>query len=141
MRARCASRRALPGDPLTGAWQPGAPLGEPGSFDTRRRNRVNGVVRAVDGDVLTIAVEQSFGNCAKYIQGRKPTLVTREVDASVEPDVSDALNDADRALLAQADTFFVASANTSADAAPRAARTCRIAAGCRVSCASTTRAR
>ncbi|WP_186249527.1 MULTISPECIES: pyridoxamine 5'-phosphate oxidase family protein, partial [unclassified Burkholderia] len=94
-----------------------APLGGLGiEFDTRRRNRVNGVVRAVDGDALTIAVEQSFGNCAKYIQGRKPTLVAREVDASAGPDVSDELDDADRALLAQADTFFVASANTSADA-------------------------
>ncbi|WP_175845432.1 pyridoxamine 5'-phosphate oxidase family protein [Burkholderia arboris] len=109
--------RALPGDPLAGAWQPGAALGGLGiEFDTRRRNRVNGVVRAIDGDALTIAVEQSFGNCAKYIQGRKPTFVARDVDASVAPDVSDALSAADRALLAQADTFFVASANTSADA-------------------------
>ncbi|WP_321790132.1 pyridoxamine 5'-phosphate oxidase family protein [Burkholderia pyrrocinia] len=111
---------ALPGDPLAGVWQPGAPLGGLGiEFDTRRRNRVNGVVRAVDGDALTIAVEQSFGNCAKYIQGRKPTFVARDGrdgDKQVEPDVSDRLNDADRALLAQADTFFVASANTSADA-------------------------
>ncbi|WP_175698088.1 pyridoxamine 5'-phosphate oxidase family protein [Burkholderia ambifaria] len=108
---------ALPGDPLAGAWQPGAPLGGLGiEFDTRRRNRVNGVVRAVDGGALTIAVEQSFGNCAKYIQGRKPTFVAREGDASGAADVSDRLSDADRALLAQADTFFVASANTSADA-------------------------
>ncbi|MCA7949071.1 pyridoxamine 5'-phosphate oxidase family protein [Burkholderia seminalis] len=109
--------RALPGDPLAGTWQPGAALGGLGiEFDTRRRNRVNGVVRAVDGDALTIAVEQSFGNCAKYIQGRKPTFIAREADAAVAPDVSDALSDADRALLAQADTFFVASANTSAEA-------------------------
>ncbi|RQR37642.1 pyridoxamine 5'-phosphate oxidase [Burkholderia sp. Bp9143] len=107
----------LPGDPLTGAWQPGVPLGGLGiEFDTRRRNRVNGVVRAVDGGALTIAVEQSFGNCAKYIQGRKPTFVTREAGASIVPDVSDRLSDADRALLAQADTFFVASANTAAAA-------------------------
>ncbi|RQR44138.1 MULTISPECIES: pyridoxamine 5'-phosphate oxidase family protein [unclassified Burkholderia] len=108
---------ALPGDPLAGAWQPGVPLGGLGiEFDTRRRNRVNGVVRAVDGGALTIAVEQSFGNCAKYIQGRTPTFVPREGDASVAADVSDRLSDADRALLAQADTFFVASANTSAGA-------------------------
>ncbi len=108
---------ALPGDPLAGAWQPGAPLGGLGiEFDTRRRNRVNGVVRAVDGGALTISVEQSFGNCAKYIQGRKATFVAREGDASGAADVSDRLSDADRALLAQADTFFVASANTSADA-------------------------
>ncbi|WP_321812644.1 MULTISPECIES: pyridoxamine 5'-phosphate oxidase family protein [unclassified Burkholderia] len=108
---------ALPGDPLAGAWQPGVPLGGLGiEFDTRRRNRVNGVVRAVDGGALTIAVEQSFGNCAKYIQGRTPTFVPREGDASIAADVSDRLSDADRALLAQADTFFVASANTSAGA-------------------------
>ncbi|HKT67527.1 MAG TPA: pyridoxamine 5'-phosphate oxidase family protein [Burkholderia sp.] len=111
---------ALPGDPLAGAWQPGVPLGGLGiEFDTRRRNRVNGVVRAVDGGALTIAVEQSFGNCAKYIQGRTPTFVSRERGTSAEvvaSDVSDRLTDADRALLAQADTFFVASANTSAGA-------------------------
>ncbi|RQR97710.1 MULTISPECIES: pyridoxamine 5'-phosphate oxidase family protein [unclassified Burkholderia] len=108
---------ALPGDPLAGAWQPGVPLGGLGiEFDTHRRNRVNGIVRAVDGGALTIAVEQSFGNCAKYIQGRTPTFVPREGDASVAADVSDRLSDADRALLAQADTFFVASANTSAGA-------------------------
>ncbi|MGU7811402.1 pyridoxamine 5'-phosphate oxidase family protein [Burkholderia sp. AW49-1] len=108
---------ALPGDPLAGAWQPGAPLGGLGiEFDTRRRNRVNGVVRAIDGGALTIAVEQSFGNCAKYIQGRKPAFVARETVASIASDVSDRLSDADRALLAQADTFFVASANTSDDA-------------------------
>jgi len=108
---------ALPGDPLAGAWQPGAPLGGLGiEFDTRRRNRVNGIVRAVDGGALTIAVEQSFGNCAKYIQGRKSTFVAREGDALGEADASDRLTDADRALLAQADTFFVASANTSAGA-------------------------
>ncbi|EML1597482.1 pyridoxamine 5'-phosphate oxidase family protein [Burkholderia cenocepacia] len=116
-RTLCIAAPALPGDPLAGAWQAGAPLGGLGiEFDTRRRNRVNGVVRAVDGDALTIAVEQSFGNCAKYIQGRKPTFVARDVAAAVAPDVSDALSGADRALLAQADTFFVASANTSAEA-------------------------
>ncbi|AOI61159.1 pyridoxamine 5'-phosphate oxidase family protein [Burkholderia diffusa] len=108
---------ALPGDPLAGAWQPGAPLGGLGiEFDTRRRNRVNGVVRAADDGGLTIAVEQSFGNCAKYIQGRKPVFVAREAGAAGVSAVSDRLSDADRALLAQADTFFVASANTSADA-------------------------
>ncbi|CAB3748310.1 pyridoxamine 5'-phosphate oxidase [Burkholderia sp. MSh2] len=109
--------RALPGDPLAGAWQAGAALGGLGiEFHTRRRNRVNGVVRAVDGEALTIAVEQSFGNCAKYIQGRKPTVVVQAVEDAGAPEVSDAFDDADRALLSRADTFFVASANTSADA-------------------------
>lgn len=108
---------ALPGDPLAGAWRPGALLGGLGiEFGTRRRNRVNGVVQAVDGDALTVVVEQSFGNCAKYIQARTPTFAPRDAAAQSAPQRSDRLGDADVALLAGADTFFVASANGSADA-------------------------
>ncbi len=108
---------ALPGDPLAGTWRPGAPLGGLGiEFDTRRRNRVNGVVQAVDGDALTIAVEQSFGNCAKYIQGRTPAFEPRAAGVPRAIERSARLSDADRALLSRADTFFVASANTSAEA-------------------------
>ncbi|MXN79357.1 2Fe-2S iron-sulfur cluster binding domain-containing protein [Burkholderia sp. 4701] len=107
----------LPGDPLEGTWRPGAPLGGLGiEFDTRRRNRVNGVVQAVDGNALTIAVEQSFGNCAKYIQGRKPTFEPCAAGGPFAIERSASLSDADRALLSRADTFFVASANTSAEA-------------------------
>ncbi|AYZ63744.1 pyridoxamine 5'-phosphate oxidase [Burkholderia multivorans] len=109
---------ALPGDPLADAWRPGAPLGGLGiQFDTRRRNRVNGVVQAVDGsNALTVAVEQSFGNCAKYIQSRTPVLDPRGDAAPPRLERSARLSDADRVLLAQADTFFVASANLSAEA-------------------------
>lgn len=110
---------ALPGDPLAGAWRPGMLLGGLGiEFATRRRNRVNGVVRAADDDVLSIDVEQSFGNCAKYIQSRTPTPAPapHAGDAAFAVATSDRLSDADRVLLAGADTFFVASANTSADA-------------------------
>ncbi|MBN3790918.1 2Fe-2S iron-sulfur cluster binding domain-containing protein [Burkholderia sp. Ac-20353] len=107
----------LPGDPLDGAWRAGAPLGGLGiQFDTRRRNRVNGVVHAVDGNALTIAVEQSFGNCAKYIQGRTPVFDPRAAAGAPRLERSDRLSADDRALLAHADTFFVASANTSAEA-------------------------
>ncbi len=108
----------LPGDPLADAWRPGAPLGGLGiQFDTRRRNRVNGVVQAVDGsNALTVAVEQSFGNCAKYIQSRTPVFDPRGDAAPPRLERSARLSDADRALLAQADTFFVASANLSAEA-------------------------
>ncbi|RQQ44587.1 2Fe-2S iron-sulfur cluster-binding protein [Burkholderia stagnalis] len=106
-----------PGDPLADTWRPGAPLGGLGiEFDTRRRNRVNGVVQAVDGNALTIAVEQSFGNCAKYIQGRVPTFAPRAAGVPHAIERSARLSGADRALMSRADTFFVASANTSADA-------------------------
>ncbi|CAE6836736.1 pyridoxamine 5'-phosphate oxidase family protein [Paraburkholderia haematera] len=110
----------LPGDPLAGRWQPGAMIGGLGlQAQTRRRNRVNGVVSSVDGDTVMLEVTQSFGNCAKYIQSRTPTFVTRggtHARAPVETAIQ--LNDADRALLANADTFFIASANVAEEAGP-----------------------
>ncbi|MFL9985334.1 pyridoxamine 5'-phosphate oxidase family protein [Paraburkholderia sediminicola] len=110
----------LPGDPLAGYWQPGMMIGGLGlQAQTRRRNRVNGVVSSVDGDTVTLEVMQSFGNCAKYIQGRTPTFVARGATGTRPPvETSTQLSDADRALLANADTFFIASANVSEDAGP-----------------------
>lgn len=109
---------ALPGDPLEGRWQTGAMIGGLGiQPHTRRRNRINGVVTAVDGDAVTLEVSQSFGNCAKYIQGRVPTFIERvSDDADAPQEVAAQLSDADRALLARADTFYIASANTADDA-------------------------
>lgn len=102
---------ALPGDPLTGRWTPGARIGGLGiEPHTRRRNRVNGVIETVDGDVVTLAVKQSFGNCAKYINGREPVFIDDAVThATVER--ADTLADDDRALIARADVFFIATAN------------------------------
>lgn len=107
----------LPGDPLADAWRPGALLGALGiQFETRRRNRVNGVVRAVHDDALIVAVEQSFGNCPRYIQGRTPTHLVHVDAMNVQCTRADSLSDADCELLAGADTFFIASANTEAGA-------------------------
>jgi ferredoxin-NADP reductase/predicted pyridoxine 5'-phosphate oxidase superfamily flavin-nucleotide-binding protein/ferredoxin len=109
--------RGLPGDPLAKTWQVGALIGGLGIQPaTRRRNRVNGVITAMDDGVLTISVSQSFGNCAKYIQSRTPTFVASEPEESALQETSSALSDADRALLARADTFFIATANASSDA-------------------------
>jgi ferredoxin-NADP reductase/predicted pyridoxine 5'-phosphate oxidase superfamily flavin-nucleotide-binding protein len=109
--------RSLAGDPLARTWQVGSVVGglaiQPA---TRRRNRVNGVITAIDDQAITVAVSQSFGNCAKYIQSRTPVEINVEEESSEAPLVSNRLNDADRALLARADTFFVASANTSSEA-------------------------
>ncbi|MCP3709863.1 pyridoxamine 5'-phosphate oxidase family protein [Paraburkholderia sp. CNPSo 3274] len=101
----------LPGDPLEGSWVPGARIGGLGiQPHTRRRNRVNGVIEAVDGGVVTLAVKQSFGNCAKYINGREPAFVgNAPTKAMVEH--ADALSQEDRALIARADVFFIATAN------------------------------
>jgi ferredoxin-NADP reductase/predicted pyridoxine 5'-phosphate oxidase superfamily flavin-nucleotide-binding protein len=109
--------RALAGDPLAAAWQVGALIGGLGIQPaTRRRNRVNGVIAAIDDGALTVSVSQSFGNCAKYIQSRAPIFVAAESEENAAQESSPALSDADRALLGRADTFFIASANASSDA-------------------------
>lgn len=109
---------ALPGDPLAATWQAGAMIGGLGlQPQTRRRNRINGRVRSADGGALLIDVTQSFGNCAKYIQSRTPTFVERDAMAdALQTEVAAQLSEADRALLAKADTFFIASANLEEDA-------------------------
>jgi uncharacterized protein len=109
--------RSLAGDPLGQTWRVGSVIGGLGIQPaTRRRNRVNGVITAIDNQAITIAVSQSFGNCAKYIQSRTPVEFDPAEASSETPLVSNRLNDADRALLGAADTFFVASANTSSEA-------------------------
>ncbi|MGF6741979.1 pyridoxamine 5'-phosphate oxidase family protein [Paraburkholderia atlantica] len=109
---------ALAGDPLAAAWREGAQLGALGIEPrTRRRNRVNGVVRSVQGDTLQVEVMQSFGNCPKYIQSRTPSFIERNAAATrAQPEIATHLSSADRELLASADTFFIASANLSEEA-------------------------
>jgi hypothetical protein len=109
---------ALPGDPLAATWREGALLGGLGIEPrTRRRNRVNGVVRAVEGETLQVEVMQSFGNCPKYIQSRTPVFIERDAAAArAQPEIATQLSSADRELLARADTFFIASANLSDEA-------------------------
>lgn len=109
---------ALPGDPLAAGWREGALLGGLGIEPrTRRRNRVNGVVRLVQGETLQVEVMQSFGNCPKYIQSRTPSFIERDAAATRgQPEIATQLSSADRELLAIADTFFIASANLSEEA-------------------------
>src|SRR3546814_17938310 len=61
---------ALPYDP-PGLIEIGDFVGGLGiQFHTRRRNRVNGRVIAADEHEITLHVDQSYGNCSKYIQDR-----------------------------------------------------------------------
>src|SRR6185503_5007634 len=86
----------------------GAPVGLLGlDLTNRRRNRANGIVRALDARGFTVAVTQSFGNCAQYIQTRHPSPRAALPGAPIEP-LSRLDDDATR-LIAGADTFFVAS--------------------------------
>ena len=54
-------------------------------LSTRRRNRVNGrIENCITGEGFSIRVQQSFGNCPKYIQARneRPKLRSKPVPES-----------------------------------------------------------
>lgn len=104
--------RARPGvgDPLHHAFVPGARIGVLGlEAHTRRRNRVNGRIVRNDADGLELRVEQSFGNCPKYIQPRRAEFQGGR-EAATPIQVSAGLGTEARRIIAQADTFFIASA-------------------------------
>ncbi|HTO52542.1 MAG TPA: pyridoxamine 5'-phosphate oxidase family protein [Myxococcota bacterium] len=109
---------ALPNDsdPIARQIAPGQPFAVLGiQPHTRRRNRLNGPIEAVDATGFTLGVSQSFGNCPKYVHARRLEPVPLP---GVTPAVreSDRLSDTDRALLARLDTFYIASANLREDA-------------------------
>lgn len=104
-------------DPAAGGMTDGAPVGLLGiELHTRRRNRMNGVLTAIGGG-LRVQVDQSFGNCPRYIQLRDfrfDHAPGRAYQGEVE--TLSALDDAARAAIRQADTFYV---TTYADQARR----------------------
>lgn len=105
----------LAGDPLRGRLRVGDHVGGLGlAPTTRRRNRVNGVIAAIDDDRMRIAVVQSFGNCPQYIQHRQHSGAPNVCAARVLRGA--VLSDEDRNLIARSDTFFIASAYLDADA-------------------------
>jgi hypothetical protein len=126
------SAAPAPGDPLLANLAFGAPLGLLGiELATRRRNRANGTVTALRADGgFDMRVEQSFGNCAQYIQARKPTFVAdsgaasasaAEARARREPGATDEARTEGRILspravelVSRADTFFIATAAANA---------------------------
>ncbi|WP_119421885.1 pyridoxamine 5'-phosphate oxidase family protein [Desertibaculum subflavum] len=99
------------GDPAATNLRVGGPIGLLGiQPETRRRNRMNGIVTAVDGGGLTVRVRQSFGNCPQYIQARAPIFVADPdpVAPRVVRQEAAALTSAAIALIAAADTLFIA---------------------------------
>ncbi len=99
-----------PVDPLHRNLQPGARLGLLGiEPHTRRRNRMNGVVEERSASGFSVRVQQSFGNCPQYIQARQADYVPP--GAPGEWRQSAQLDDAARALIQAADTFFIATAS------------------------------
>lgn len=105
---------ALPGpdDPANAALSSGAPIGLLGlDLRTRRRNRANGVISERDGNGLRVAVTQSFGNCAKYIQQRQHELAPAAAGTAAEEFTR--LDGTARELILRSDTLFIASGSES----------------------------
>lgn len=116
------------GDPLAVALGAGKPL-DAGvlviDLETRRRLRVNGLAEPSGGGVV-LHVRETYWNCPKYIQLRAavPPLSAASAGSGAGDDGtvrSAGLTDGQRAWIAAADTFFIATANPAggADASHR----------------------
>lgn len=111
LRVRAAPQ---PDDPAEAGLTDGAALGLLGiDLGTRRRNRLNGTVMRDRPDGFAIRVAQSFGNCPQYIRVRTDPEPVPAAPAA--PQVSHHLDAETRALVAHAETVFVASYAIGAD--------------------------
>ncbi|VVM56370.1 2Fe-2S iron-sulfur cluster-binding protein [Pseudomonas fluorescens] len=101
---------SLPGADDPAQLSDGAAIGLLGiELHTRRRNRLNGRVGAVTASGFGVTVEQSFGNCPQYIQLRQFRTVPLADPATRIAQRLNGLDDAAKATICGADTFFVAS--------------------------------
>jgi uncharacterized protein len=101
-------------DPAFEALRAGAKVGLLGiELETRRRNRANGRIAERSELGFAVSVEQSFGNCPKYIHLREHRPVERTGRQTQQEGPS--LSAGARALIARADTCFIASASRHAN--------------------------
>lgn len=99
------------GDPAAGNLRVGSAVGLLGiQPETRRRNRMNGTLTAIDPSGFTVGVGQSFGNCPQYIQARAPIFMNDPNPVAVREVRQEGaeLSDAAAALVDAADTLFIA---------------------------------
>jgi uncharacterized protein len=99
----------LVGDPLAAILEPGIGIGMLGiELHSRRCNRLNGVVTTTHAEGFEVQVRQSFGNCPQYIQARNFELQDNRSAKSIDQITS--LGELEQAMIAAADTFFIATA-------------------------------
>lgn len=101
--------QALPqqNDPLAAVIAPGRGLATLGiELPTRRRNRANGRIGKVSDLGFSLEVEESFGNCPKYIVRRDYLAGGQATSPAVER--LSKLDPAAKKLIREASTFFVA---------------------------------
>lgn len=99
------------GDPLARNLAVNIDIGLLGiELQTRRRNRLNGIVTATHPQGFEIGVTQCFGNCPQYIQTRDVEWQAFDpaMPRPIEP--LTAFTALERNLIAKADTFFIATA-------------------------------
>jgi predicted pyridoxine 5'-phosphate oxidase superfamily flavin-nucleotide-binding protein len=76
-------------------------------FATRRRLRINGELVAADHASMTVRVDQSYGNCPKYIHPRAIDVASLAAPRSRSPRRATLLGPSDEAMIARSDTFFL----------------------------------
>lgn len=101
--------RPLAGDALETALTVGAELGVLGiELETRRRNRANGTIGEAGAAGLRLDVEQTFGNCPRYITARTWRWVDAE-PARAAVSRHDRLDEGMQAWIGSTDTLFISS--------------------------------
>ena len=109
----------LPGEPADLNFRVGAKTSIVGiEFETQRRNRLNATIGAATLGHLSFHVDQSYGNCPKYIQIRHKTPAGPS--APKTPFTSATLTAADKTQIAHADTLLIASRAADLGDDPRA---------------------
>ncbi|HEY9102229.1 pyridoxamine 5'-phosphate oxidase family protein [Chitinimonas sp.] len=100
-----------PADPADAGMGDGQPVGLLGiELHTRRRNRMNGLLSRSGPERFRLDVVESFGNCPQYIQLRQFEATRAPGTPSPEgPQWLPALDERAQALIAGADSFYVAS--------------------------------
>jgi len=95
-----------PNDPAQEGMGEGDAIGMLGiELHTRRRNRMNGVIRRQLEPGLEISVRQAYGNCPRYINLRQYHFVEEQAGAPRQLDANDPLV---RRLVTAADSFYIA---------------------------------
>lgn len=98
----------IAGDPLHQNLKVGADVGLLGiQLQTRRRNRMNGVIQQITPEGFVVEVKQTFGNCPQYIQTRDVQFRPEQASQTALTAV-DALDSDLQAIVESADTFFIA---------------------------------
>lgn len=115
---RIASK-PLSGEPNDLALGQGAKISVVGiEFETRRRNRANATISSTDTNILTLDIDQSYGNCPKYIQLRNGSQVKAAPSQNIQVDSK--LSAVDKKQIESADTLLIASRAPNINDDPRA---------------------